>query len=483
MGPGRLLLVAVLAAAATAGAAGGAPTAKSQFVTRSGTTLVLDGRPFRFGGANIEWLGVAGYGPADPAGPHLPSHHEVDDALDTAKELGAAVVRSQTMGDSVGCDVCLEPTVGVFNDAAFERVDYALAAARKRGIRIIPTIIGDDARDGGGGCVYLRWRGVDVPNCSLINMDPFWTNEQVLADVELHIKTLLDHVNVYTHVAYKNDPTILGWDLMNGGGSNTPWTRTIARYVRSIDTHHLILSAYQNAKLGAVGACVGFVYAHWSLGYDVAKPWIDACRRAGKPFIAYEYGWDRTNLPTQASLRRFLATLHATPNVAGDAFWALQAHADGHGWLPIPADTQDPVVAETGESGEWWALYWPGIDTLVNSAADMTARAEIIRAHNFAMRGLRPPPQAWPAAPTAVVARRTDAGVQVEWQGSVGAARYSVERAGQASGPWRVVCNRCATDVGDGFVDANAPAAAWYRVVPFNVAGRRGRTSAATTAS
>ena len=34
-------------------------------MTQSGTHLLLGGKPFRFGGANIEWLGLAGYGPAE----------------------------------------------------------------------------------------------------------------------------------------------------------------------------------------------------------------------------------------------------------------------------------------------------------------------------------------------------------------------------------------------------------------------------------
>src|SRR5262249_33760102 len=159
-----------------------------------------------FGGANIEWLGLAGYGPADPAGPHYPSHFEIDDALTTAKEMGARVVRSQTMGDSVGCALCLEPKPGQFNRAAFERIGYALRSARNRGIKIIPTIVGDDAVGGGSGCVYLSWRGIDVPDCSLVNMAPFWTDPDVLAEVEAHVKALLEHVNVYTGVAYRDDP-------------------------------------------------------------------------------------------------------------------------------------------------------------------------------------------------------------------------------------------------------------------------------------
>jgi hypothetical protein len=175
--------------------------------------------------------------------------------------------------------------------------------------------------------------------------------------------------------------------LLNGGGSPRPWTKTIARFVHSIDPHHLILSGYDNAGIGAVDACVSFIYPHWSLSLSVVKPWIAACKRAGKPFIAYEYGWDATNFATQAALRTFLVTLHDMPDVAGDAFWALEAHASGHGLLPIPADTNDPTVARTGESGEWWALYDPGRSTLVNTAADMDARERLIRLHNLAMDG------------------------------------------------------------------------------------------------
>jgi mannan endo-1,4-beta-mannosidase len=476
------VLVILLVCATTGGAT--AYGKAGPFVVRSGTKLLLGGKPFRFGGANIEWLGVAGYGPADPAGPYRPSHFEIDDALATAQQLGAAVVRSQTMGDSVDCAVCIEPERGVFNPAGFEATDYALASAARHGIRIIPTIIGDDALDGGGGCAYLHWRGIDVPNCSLVNMAPFWTNADVIADVEAHIRALFDHVNVYTHIAYKNDPTILGWDLLNGGGSPRPWTKTIARFIRSLDPHHLILSGYDNAGISAVDACVSFVYPHWSLGLSAVKPWLTECARHRKPFIAYEYGWDATNYATRSSLRTFLATLHGMPNVAGDAFWALEAHASGHGLLPIPADTTDPQVARTGESGEWWALYWPGIPTLISTPADMTARAEIIRAHNFAMRSSRlpalPPPPA-PTAPTATVA--PTGGVRVYWQGAVGAATYSIERAGAAGGPWQVICARCATDRDDGFSDVSGSRGMWYRVVPFNLAGRPGPASRSVRAA
>jgi hypothetical protein len=181
-----------------------------------------------------------------------------------------------------------------------------------------------------------------------------------------------------------------------------------------------------------------------------------------------------TNFPTRPSLSSFLARLRADPLIAGDAFWALEAHADGHGWKPIPADTTDPQVARTGESGQWWAMYYTGMRTMVMSAADMAARAQIIRSHNYGMAGQRTPRHAIPPAP----AITSIAGGRLYWRGSAGAGTYSVQRALAAGGPWTTLCKRCATDSSDGFVDRSAGAASsWYRVIPYNLDGRPGPAS------
>jgi mannan endo-1,4-beta-mannosidase len=315
-------------------------------------------------------------------------------------------------------------------------------------------------------------------------MEPFWSNETVIGDVKRHIDALLNHVNVYTHLAYKDDPTILGWDLLNGGGSPPAWTKEIAQYVRGIDTRHLILSGASNARLADVDVCVSFVYPHWFQPLAKVKRDIAACKAAGKPFVAYEYGWDETNYPTLRGFERFLDTLRSDPRVAGDAFWALQAHTNGHGWMPIPADASDPTAARHLESGQWWALYYPGIQTLVSTAADMAARARSIRAHNYAMRGVRPPRHATPPPPIVTSAAYGPTtffgrvGVRVYWQGSAGAARYSVQRAPAAGGPWTTLCRRCATDLDDGYVDTSAASReSWYRVVPYNLDGKPGGAS------
>src|SRR5689334_8922973 len=84
------------------------------FVQRNGNQLLLNGQPFRFAGANMHWLALNDQ-------TLYPSQFQVNDALDTAVEMGLTVVRSHDLGISVGCPNCLEPTLGVFNDAALQQ--------------------------------------------------------------------------------------------------------------------------------------------------------------------------------------------------------------------------------------------------------------------------------------------------------------------------------------------------------------------------
>jgi mannan endo-1,4-beta-mannosidase len=107
---------------------------------------MLGSRQFRFSGSNIEWLGLVGYGPLNFTAwqnETYPTHYEIDDALATAKATGATVIRAQTLGDTVGCGNCLEPTLGHFNAQAFDVMDYAVARARADGIRLIFEFLGD----------------------------------------------------------------------------------------------------------------------------------------------------------------------------------------------------------------------------------------------------------------------------------------------------------------------------------------------------
>jgi hypothetical protein len=92
------------------------------------------------------------------------------------------------------------------------------------------------------------------------------------------------------------------------------------------------------------------------------------------------------------------------------------------------------------------------------------------------MSGVRVPAHAVPPAPIVTSVRRG----RVYWQGSAGAKDYSIQRAPSSSGPWKTICRRCVTDVGDGY---GAASGAWYRVIPYNLDGKRGPASNAMQAA
>lgn len=466
------------------------PAPAGEFVQRTGTKLTLGGEAFRFSGPNIEWLGLEGYGPHDPMGPRYPSRFEVDDVLDTAVEMGARVVRSQTMGDTVGCSLCVEPEDGKFNQAAFQSADYTLAAARTRGLKVIVTLVGDCATCSGGGIgQYLAWG-------KKTNEQEFFTDPALIAAFESHIDAVLDHVNALTGVRYKDDPTILAWENCNmcgivtlflGGqkelGQVSDWVETIGRHIKQVDSHHLYLDtsgifrAYSKVLDNPTPDLRTFEdYPHWDalLGAGAHTTAASFTQDAatvtghGKAYIVNEFGWDRTDWKTPEDLQAVLDTLARDDNVSGDAFWALQAHLDNFGFQPIPADTTDASFAEIGESGQWWALYYPGVKTLVNTAEDMAGRAQQLRAHAWNMSGKPAPKHMIPPQPviTSVVL-----GGLIAWRGSAGAVRYSVQRWNAAAKEWQNVCDRCASDADDPWVDPHPAFWAKYRVIAWNADG------------
>lgn len=497
---GMLLLLTVAAITAllpgaASAAKNSAPAAKNWgFVTRSGSRLELAGKPFRFSGANIEWLGLVGYGPLNHEASQyerFPSHYEIDDALATAKEMGATVVRAQTLGDTVGCPNCLEPTLGTFNAQAFRVMDYAIARARHYGIRLILEFQGDAGAEhvNSTADIFSRWRGGAN----------FWTDPTVIKDFENHIAHIVDHVNTYTGVPYKDDPTILGWMDSNAGqiyagASTDSWVKTISSYVKSIDHRHLFISNAaelepdsQMLAIPSVDVYSNEVYPHW---YQVLVPGSGGLAQAeaaetslvhataaatvaaGKAWVISEFGWDKTNWQTPADLQTFLTGVNQDPNISGDLFWDLESHANGHGWDPIPANNECQPSCYTNEDGNWWALYYTGIPTLSNTQSDMAQRAQIVRTHAYRMRGFATPPAHDVPPPPTIT---SIAGGRVYWQGSAGAPVYSIEHASAKTGPWAIVCDRCVSDLSNGWPETVH--GGYYRAIPYNFDGVPGPAS------
>ncbi len=411
---------------------------------------MLNGQPFRFSGANISWLGLQDRSDGSIA---YPSHFAVDDALATASWMGDTVVRAHTLGISVGCELCIEPALGTFNPVALQHIDYAQLSARRHHIKLIIPLVDNWHYYHGGKSIFTRWRG-------LSDEQAFYSSPAVIHDFEDYIHTLLNHVNTYTGIAYKDDPTILAWETGNELSAPVSWVQTISTYLKQEDHHHLVMDGnYEQANefnnflpdlaIKTLDLYSGHYYPPTNTALQTE---VQQVTRAQKVFIVGEFDWN-TNQGDQ--LRSFLATIEHS-GVVGDLYWTLFPHDASHGFV---------------NHNESFTLHYPG-DT-----PDMRRRVQVLTAHAYAMRGLTVPDQATPGTPL-ITDVHSD---RITWRGAVGADTYSVERSTQGpQGPWTEICHRCATDWNTPWRDTTQPPGIIeYRVRGYSVAGTPGPYSPA----
>ena len=379
------------------------------FVVRSGSQLLLKGKPFRFSGANIYWLGLD----ENVDGIDYPTRFRVDDVLATAQEMGATVVRSHSLGISIGCPLCIEPSPGVFNEVALQHVDYAIMSAKRHGLKLIIPLVDNFHWYHGGKHTFTDWRGITDEN-------QFYTNATVVGDFEQYISHILNRVNSLTGITYKDDPTILGWETGNGLTAPPDWVQTIARYLKSIDPNHLVIDGNsgqshdsenftRDLALSNVDIYTGQYYP---LNTAELNKQADQASQANKVFIAEEYAWN--NKGAGDSLARFLMAVEKNHAITGDLFWSLFGHNDTFGYV---------------QHNDGYTLHYPG-DT-----ADMQERVKEIRNHAYTMRNM--PVPAYRMYGELLITTTTP---RLAWRGVAGAFWYIVERSSSGlNGPWHLL--------------------------------------------
>ena len=85
-----------------------------------------------------------------PYNASYPTKGRITEIMNTVNTMGGRVIRSQTLGVSVGNPLSLWPTLTTRNDQAFDTIDWAVAEARRHGIRLqVPLIDNYDYYHGG----------------------------------------------------------------------------------------------------------------------------------------------------------------------------------------------------------------------------------------------------------------------------------------------------------------------------------------------
>lgn len=362
--------------------------ASGSFVTRDPLTgnLMLDGARFMFAGSNINGLGITSYASMygatiDAEGYHRASHSEIDDLLNQADSMNATVIRAYAAVMSVGRLSAVQPTLGTFNAAALDGIDYALQQCAIRGIKIYFPLVDSYDYEPRGSFWYCTANGVTPDG----NASQFYnlTNTAIVNSFKAHISFVLDHVNVYTGVAYKDDPTILCWEtgneLHNGGWTetNVAWTDAISRHIK----------VTKGAKQLVMDGCAFNPTGDDGGHLEVDLPYIDimthhpyfsgalhpltnsgeAAHAHGKAFVAGEFTWTGLN-PSGGgndwTLDQFIASAETSTFVDGDNFWQLF-----------------PLLVGVGGPSQF-GLHFPGDNS------DMTTRGNKLATHALAMPAL-----------------------------------------------------------------------------------------------
>jgi hypothetical protein len=179
---------------------------------------------------------------------------KIRENFDYFRRMHINTVRFWAFGD--GMPDGFQPKAGITNEDRLRRMDLILALAKRDSIRVIPVLV-NNWTDYGGKSQYVAWIGKQSD-------DLFFTDRDAMNLYKNYVNTVISRKNTYTGTEYRNDPTVLAWELMNeprSGNSNRDntdilrsWTNAMASYVKSIDTNHLVSIGTETASLCSVSA-------------------------------------------------------------------------------------------------------------------------------------------------------------------------------------------------------------------------------------
>ena len=457
-------LTAIFFAATVSLLAAAAPL--QNFITARDGQLIDGEKPFRFISLDIpNLLVVEDNVPFAEENPwRLPDQFEINDALETLRQLGGTATRSYVITVVKTNDLPGTPrhvlAPGKFNEAAFRTLDEVLAAANHTGVRLIIPLV-DNWVWQGGRAEYAGFRGK--------TKDEFWTDPQLIADFEQTIHFILTRTNTLTGVRYCDDKSVLCWETGNELASPPAWTREIAHYIKSLDTNHLVMDGFNTAHLRNESLEMPDVDIVTTHHYPGNKKSFAALIRANaemakgkKPYIVGEFGFVSTAQMAEAM------TAIAGSSCSGGMLWSLRFRDRDGGFY---------WHTEPGLGGNLYkAFHWPA-STIGNDYDEINLMA-IVRSNAFAIRGLTVPPMVVPAPPKLLPIPDASA---ISWQGSVGASGYRVERAAKRDGEWQIISpkvDEAMTQYRPQFADEKVPAGKWfYRVRAMNESGVSGPSS------
>ena len=360
------------------------------FVTVKGGELWADGQAYYYLGTNL-WYGAI-LGSEGQGGDRKRLRRE----LDRLKRLGVTNVRCLVGGEGNRrlpdhIEPNLQPRPGEYNDTLLAGLDYLMAELGKRGMRAVLYLHNAWQWSGGYG-TYLEWAGegeaapASVWNAYTSHHSKFVRSAEARRLALQHTRFIVGRRNSITGRAYKDDPTLMAWEICNeprpfARDSLTKacyydWIREQSQAIKQIDPNHLVTTGSEGrisseADMELFERChalpsIDYLCIHiwpftWGWIGRFASPSAEAkrlcephavengeeaacresrryldehltvARRLGKPLVLEEFGYPRdgfeiaTGSPTTARDRYFsyvLSLVDSEAGLAGCNFWA-----------------------------------------------------------------------------------------------------------------------------------------------------------------
>lgn len=224
----------------------------ASFVSARNGDFHVDGQSFRYAGTNAYYLQT--YENIEPGA--------VDRAFNAFENAGITVVRTWGYYDGPAewnGDAPIQPRAGEYSEENLKLLDKVIAQGKEKGIRFIVTLT-NFYPDLGGICQYNLWAGVpEAEACddSGDSMALFMNGSEQQKLYKNYIDMLLNRVNTETGVAYKNEPAIFSWEIINEGRNPggdpqelRDWYQEIAQYIKSIDSNHMVSTGEEGFENG-----------------------------------------------------------------------------------------------------------------------------------------------------------------------------------------------------------------------------------------
>ncbi|MBI2429253.1 MAG: mannanase [Ignavibacteriales bacterium] len=255
------------------------------FVKVRGTQFIHNDEPYYFVGTNLWYacyLGSPGSG-GDQA--------RLKRELDSLEAMGITNIRMLAGSELSEMKRTLKPSItpspGVHDDTLLLGLDFALAEMAKRKMKAI-LFLTNYWEWSGGMAQYIVWAdSVPVFDADQLGWDKFmdfsatfYKNERAVSMYRVFVTSILTRRNNYNNRLYRDDPTIMSWQLANeprpGADSafseaNLPnffrWINETAAYIKSLDSNHLV-SIGSEGIVGTLSNGEYYRFAHSSPHVD-----------------------------------------------------------------------------------------------------------------------------------------------------------------------------------------------------------------------